>query len=224
MEHLAELRSRIFRSLIFICAGTVLSWFFYGIFFHLLTAPVGRKLLITGIAEGFIIKMQVSLVLGLIVSAPFVAWQGWAFVAPGLTSDERRHVVFAVPLSVFLFWAGIVAGYVVLPPCIGWLAEQNPPDAVFMPNVKSTILFILWLCLAFGIVFQLPVLLIFLAKIGLVNSKFLKTHWRYAILLISIVAAIGTPTNDPFTFVMMFVPMCLLYFVSIWLVKLVEKK
>ncbi|HEY3299079.1 MAG TPA: twin-arginine translocase subunit TatC [Armatimonadota bacterium] len=229
-EHLAEMRKRLIRSVLYVFAGTLVGYLFYGSFFRLLTSPVAGYLkehnsqfLITHPAEGFMIEMVMSFIVGLILAFPFLTCEGWGFVAPALTRTEKRGIFVVAPLSVILFWCGILAAYWVLPSCIKWLASQNPPGAVFMPSVQQTLMFILKMCLAFGIVFQLPVVLMFFARIGIINSRIMKTYWRHAVVLISIIAAVTTPSNDAFTMMVMCVPMVFLYVLSIGLVKMVEK-
>lgn len=230
-EHLGELRTRLIRSAVYLCLGSTIAWILYPVFFTFISAPIQSYLskhhgsfLITGVAEGFLIKMQMSVIIGLIFAVPLLTWELWAFISPGLTRSERRGVRVVAPLSVILFAAGVAAGYWVLPNGIDWLADQNPPGAIFMPSVQQTIIFVLKMCLAFGIVFQMPVILMFLGKIGLITSKMLRTYWKHSIVIISIVAAVVTPSNDAFTMIMMCIPMIILYILSIGLVKLVEKK
>lgn len=179
--------------------------------------------MITGVAEGFSIKMQMSILVGLIIVVPLFVFELWGFIAPGLTPKERKSVRLVAPLSVILFVSGVTAAYFVLPAGINWLASQNPPDAKYMPTVQQTLLFILKMCLAFGLVFQMPVVLMFLAKVGVITSKTLISNWRYAVVAISITAAVVTPSNDAFTMSMMCAPMILLYILSIRLVRFVER-
>ena len=230
LEHLSEVRARLMRCIVYAALGTVAGWSFYGFFFKLLSAPVlpflkkmESSFLLTGIAEGFTIKMQVSLLIGLALALPFITLEGWRFVSPGLTRRERRSARLIAPLSVVLFISGVVLAYHVLPVGIKWLISQNPPEAKFMPTVQQSLLFILKMYLAFGVVFQMPVLLMFLARVGLVNSRMLKSGWRHAIIAIGIVAAAITPSGDAITMSMMCVPMIVLYLLSIGLVRIVEK-
>jgi len=228
MEHLAELRSRLFRCIIYIASGAIVGWVFYPFFFEVLSGPVRPVLkgtssfLLTGVLEGFSIKMQVSLLVGAIVAMPLITMEGWSFISPGLTKKERRGVRLVAPLSILLFVMGVVLAYWVLPAGIRWLVSQNPPGATFMPSVAQTILFVLKMCLAFGVVFQLPVVLMFLGKVGIVNSRMLKSYWRQAVVVLAIIAAVVTPSADAFSMMMMCVPMVILYGLSILLVKVVE--
>lgn len=227
MEHLAELRNRLFRCIIYIALGAIVGWVFYPFFFEVLSGPVrpvlkGTSFLLTGVLEGFSIKMQVSLLVGAIVAMPLITIEGWRFISPGLTKQERRGVRLVAPLSILLFVMGVVLAYWILPAGIGWLVSQNPPGATFMPSVAQTLLFVLKMCLAFGVVFQLPVVLMFLGKVGIVNSRMLKSYWRQAVVVLAIVAAVVTPSADAFSMMMMCVPMVVLYGLSILLVKMVE--
>lgn len=229
-EHLGELRTRMIRCILYISAGTIVGWIFYNFFFEFLSAPVMPELktgqtsfLLTGVAEGFTIKMQISILVGIILALPLVTLEGWRFVAPGLTKTERRAVKLVAPLSILLFISGVVIAYFALPMGIKWLISQNPPGAKFMPSVAQTLIFILKMYLAFGLVFQMPVILMFLAKVGLVSSAGLKSYWKHAVVVIGIIAAAITPSGDAFTMMMMCVPMCVLYLLSILLVRLVEQ-
>jgi sec-independent protein translocase protein TatC len=217
--------------MIYVVIGATAGWFLYKpFFFHLITAPVtgylnkhGGNLLITGPAEGFVIKMQMCLIIGFILAMPFVLWEIWAFVAPGLTRKERRSARFLAPLSVFLFVLGVFATYLILPAAINWLGSQNPSEAVYMPSVKETLRFILLMCLAFGVAFQLPLILMFLSMLGIVSSQKLKTYWRYWVVVLLIVGTLITPSNDIPSNAVMCITLVVLYFLSIGLVKLVEK-
>ncbi len=231
IEHLAELRSRLARCVLYIAVGTVAGWVFYKqFFFPALAGPVlpylkshNGTFLLTGIAEGFTIRMQVSLLVGAILAMPLITMEGWRFISPGLTRQERKGVHLVGPLSVLLFVGGVATAYWILPAGVKWLTDQNPTEAVFMPSVQGTLMFILKMCLAFGLVFQLPVVLMFLAKVGLVDSRMLKSYWRQAVVVLAIVAAVVTPSNDAFSMSMMCLPLIVLYVLSIGLVKLVER-
>lgn len=230
VEHLAELRARLVRTIAYVFVGMAVGWTFYRFFFEVFSAPVmrflresGSSFLLTGVAEAFTIKVQISLLIGVILAMPLITWEGWRFVSPGLTRSEKRAVKLVAPLSIVLFVCGVVLAYFVMPVGIKWLISQNPPEAKFMPSVAQTLLFILKMYLAFGLVFQMPVVLMFLGRVGLVSSRQLKSYWRQAIVAIAIVAAAVTPSGDAFTMMIICAPMMVLYVLSIGLVKLVEK-
>jgi len=231
VDHLAELRARAIRCIIYIVIGTTVGWLFYSPMFQLISAPVRpylqqnhSKFLLTGIAEGFIFKMQMAVIAGIILVLPFMTIEAWMFLAPGLTKAEQRGVKLVAPLSIFLFLAGVAVSYWALPIGVQWLIAQNPPEATFMPSVTQTLTFILKMVLAFGLIFQMPVVLVFLARIGIINSGMLKKYWRHSVVGISIVAAVATPSNDALTMTLMCIPMLFLYLLSIGLVSLVQKK
>lgn len=231
VEHLAELRTRIIRCAIYLAIGACAGWFFFPFFFKILAGPIigflkemGSSFLLTGVAEGFTIKFQISLITGLILALPLITMEGWGFIAPGLTRKERLAVKLVAPLSILLFCLGVALAYFALPMGIRWLISQNPPGAKFMPSVAQTLLFIIKMYLAFGLVFQTPIILMFLARVGIVDSQMLKSYWRQAVLALLIVAAAVTPSGDAMTMMMIGLPMVFLYILSIGLVKLVEPR
>jgi len=229
VEHLAELRSRLVRSVAYVSLASIAGWVFYPFFFEILSRPVrpvlksGSKFLLTGVAEGFSIKMQIAVLVGAILAMPLLTMELWRFVAPGLTRQERKGIRLVGPLSVLLFALGVAIAYSILPVGIQWLVSQNPPGATFMPSVAGTLLFILKMCLAFGLVFQLPVVLMFLGKVGIVDSRMLKSYWKQAVVGLAIVAAVVTPSADAFSMMLMCAPLIVLYGLSILLVKMVER-
>jgi sec-independent protein translocase protein TatC len=172
------------------------------------------------------VRMQVSLITGAILALPFVTLELWGFVAPGLTPDEKKGFHVVVPLSLLFFAMGVAAGYLVLPSAFRWFASFLDPKAINEVVNQNPVLyftFVAKMLLAFGLVFQLPVVLMFLGWIGVVNTTMLKQNWRGAIVATSVLGAIATPSNDAFTMVMMAIPLAILYLASIWLVGMVEK-
>ncbi|MGQ9487856.1 MAG: twin-arginine translocase subunit TatC [Armatimonadota bacterium] len=230
-EHLEELRTRIVRSLFAIFVGWVAGYVLFPWVYHLIALPleeplrkVDGKTVFLHFADPFFLRLKLSFVVGLIFAAPYVTYQIWAFVAPGLTRSERRVVRMFIPFSGALFVMGVVLGYFFLPAAIRWflsyLADYG--SATLLQNPLSYVLLAVKILLAFGLCFQLPIVLIILAKLGLVSSKRLLTYWRHAIVVIFTVAAIVTPTNDPLSLMVMAMPMVFLYFVTIGIVKRME--
>jgi sec-independent protein translocase protein TatC len=236
-EHLAELRTRIIRSLLYIGVGGIVIWCFRGWVWQFLWAPLapvlrkygaeGGKILTTNIVEMFTINLQIALVGGLIASVPFITYELWGFIAPGLTRPERKGFYIVGPLAVFFIVFGLTTSYLILPSAFAWFAlyltPSGGPPVIFIPRAQDYILFLMKMCLAFGLVFELPVVLMFFAWIGLVTSKMLRSGWRHAIVGCAAVAAVATPSNDAPTMLMMAVPLIGLYFFSIVLVKIVER-
>lgn len=229
VEHLAELRSRLVASVFFIAVGMVVAWFAYDWIFAILTRPmigilrqIDSKFLLTGFPEAFMIRMQICLVSGLIIMSPFVTWQVWAFVAPGLTANEKRPLKWIAPLSVVLFLSGVVLCYFIMPTAFKWFASYVPKGAELRPSVQASVLFTVKMLFAFGVVFQLPVVLMLLSMVGIVDSRMLKDNWRIAMVAVSVVAAVATPSSDAFSMLCMAIPVAGLYLFSIFLVWLVE--
>lgn len=230
-EHLAELRTRLIRSIIYVLVGMVVAWFLYDGIYFILMKPladvlnhIGAKFLFTSIVEPFMVRMQVCLVAGLILTLPFITMEAWGFVSPGLTANEKRPLKWIVPLSIFLFALGVMLCYYILPYGFQWFTSFIPRHADMRPTVQGSIRFTVMMLLAFGLAFELPVFLMLLGQIGIINSKMLKDNWRYATVALSVVAAIATPSNDAFSMLMMASPLVFLYFLSIILVRCVEKK
>lgn len=184
----------------------------------------GNKFLITSFPEPFMIRLQICVVSGLIAASPFIMGQIWGFVSPGLTAEEKKPLKWIAPLSVFLFFSGVILCYLILPVAYQWFASYIPADVEFRPSLQGSVLFAVKMLLAFGLVFELPIVLMLLAKVGIIDSKFLISNWRVAMVLISIVAAVITPSNDAFSMLMMATPVSGLYFVSIGLVKMAETR
>jgi len=161
---------------------------------------------------------------GLILASPLVTMELWGFVAPALTREEKRPLKWIAPLSIVLFASGVALCYVALPRAAGWLVSNIPKGTEFRPFVAQNLLFVVKMLLAFGIAFELPVVLMLLGKLGIISSRTLRSYWRQAILLLALFAAVITPSSDAFSMMIMAVPLCLLYVLSIVLVKLVEAK
>ncbi len=230
-EHLEELRTRIVRSLFAIFVGWVVGYILFPVVYHLVSLPLDEPLrrvqgrtVFLHFADPFFLRLKLSFVVGLIFAAPYVTYQIWAFVAPGLTRSERRVVKMFIPFSGILFVMGVVLGYFFLPAAIRWflsyLADYG--NATLLQNPLSYVLLAVKILLAFGLSFQLPIVLIILAKLGLVTSSRLLTYWRHAIVIIFTLAAIVTPTNDPLSLMVMALPMIFLYFLTIGVVKRME--
>ena len=231
ISHLSELRARILRALVYVVVFTTLVWVCYDPVFGFVTRPVvqalghlGGKLNYRTFLEPFMIRMEICLVGGVLAAIPFIFYEVWGFVAPGLTRTERRAVRPLVPASGVLFLMGVAMAYLLTYPSIVWMLRFAAPDTQMLLNMSDNLLLILKFYVAFGLGFQLPIVLVLLAAIGIVNSRLLIRYWREATVGIFIVAAIITPTWDPFTMTIAALPMVILYLATIGIVRIMERR
>jgi sec-independent protein translocase protein TatC len=228
--HLEELRKRLIICFIAIGIGFVLSYGFKEKLFQVLTRPLigvmqtGDKLIFTGLPEAFFTYLKVAFLSGIILSTPVIFYEFWMFVAPGLYDKEKRLILPIVVLSTLFFVGGAFFGYFIVFPFgfkffLGFASDIIRP----LPSMREYLSFSSKLLLAFGLVFELPLVISFLAKLGIVSVEFLKKERKYAILLIFIVSAILTPP-DVATQIMMALPLMVLYEISIIGAKIFGKK
>jgi sec-independent protein translocase protein TatC len=229
-SHLQELRKRLVLSFIAIGIGFALCYALADSLFNILAAPLlkmmppGGSLIFTSVAEAFFTYMKVAFIAGLMLSSPFVLYQIWAFVAPGLYRNEKRYVIPFVLAGSCFFAFGILFAYTVAIPVgfkflLGYATDVIKP----MPSMKEYLSFSIKFLLAFGIVFEFPVVLVLLARIGVVRAETLAKKRKYAILLIFVFAAVMTPP-DLISQVLMALPLIGLYELSIVFAKLFGKK
>jgi sec-independent protein translocase protein TatC len=219
MEHLGELRVRIVRSLYGVLAGAAIALPFSQKIVDWLALPVtrlGYELVFTAPAEAFWVQMKVGLFAGLFLSAPVILWQVWAFVAPGLHRHERKYAApFVIVGSLMFLLGGSFALYVVTPYALTFLLGYARPGLKPMITIQNHIDFLLKFTLAFGLVFELPLALTLLARMGVVTARTLARHRKYAVLGAFVAAAILTPTPDAFNQALMAGPLIVLYEVGI---------
>jgi sec-independent protein translocase protein TatC len=229
-EHLEELRKRLIVCFIAVGVGFVLSYGFKEKLFQILTRPLirvmqtGDKLIFTGLPEAFFTYLKVAFLSGIILAAPVIFYEFWMFVAPGLYDKEKRLMVPVVVLSTVFFVGGAFFGYFIVFPYgfkffLGFASETIRP----LPSMREYLGFASKLLLAFGVVFELPLIITFLARLGMVSVGFLKKNRKYALLLFFVGAAILTPP-DVVTQIMMALPLILLYEISIISARIFGKK
>lgn len=197
VDHLSELRTRIFRSILAIVAGSVVGFWFADriIVFLISPLPTGR-VQVLGPGDAFFIYMKISIVVGIILAMPVLLYQAWAFIAPGLTPDERRIARPWVPLALAFFALGVAIAYVILPFATGFLLSFTNDRLVANVAAGPYFDFVTTMFLAFGIVMEFPIVLFGLSRVGIVTSDLLRRSRRYVILGISIFAAVVTPGGD----------------------------
>ena len=238
VEHLAELRTRLFYSVIALVVGFFVCFYFASEIFNFLVAPLAhlsegqeqRRLIYTALHEKFFTEIKVAFFAAGCLSFPIIATQLWLFIAPGLYKNEKRAFLPFLLATPFLFVAGAASVYYGVMP-VAWKffagfeqaggAEQL--SIVLEPKVNEYLSLVMQLIFAFGIAFQLPVLLVLLVKVGIIDSSWLKARRRYAIVIAFVAAAVMTPP-DPLSQIGLAVPIILLYEISIWLGVLVERK
>jgi len=219
MEHLDELRRRIVHSVLYLAAGFAIAWIFRDPFVSFIQAPlnhIGKSLVFTHPMDPLNLKLQVSLVGGAIVASPFILFQVWLFIAPGLYQKERRFVIPFMAATVALFLSGAAFGYYyVLPGALKILIVDFGHNFTSMVTIEDYSSFFLSIILGLGISFEVPILIFFLALFGIVSPRFLWKNVRYAILAVFIVAACICPSPDPWTMCIYAVPMLSLYLIGI---------
>jgi sec-independent protein translocase protein TatC len=228
LEHLDELRKRIIRSCIAIAAGMLVAFFFVdrlGDFIlapTLKTLPPGDALIYTKPGEGFAFYLDIAFIGGIVLAAPFVMYQVWRFIAPGLYAKEKRFAVpFVVLTTVGSIGGALFTHYVMFPATISFLGTFHSTAMRFVPRVEDTFDLYKNMMIGMVVVFQMPTLIFFLAKMRLVTARFLWRNFQYAILVIFCLAAALTPSTDPWNQTIFAVPMIGLYLASIviaWIV------
>ncbi|HPR89631.1 MAG TPA: twin-arginine translocase subunit TatC [bacterium] len=226
LDHLEELRWRIIWSLLAVVAAAVICYFFVDQIVALLVhpAPGDIKLIFLSPTEAFMTYLKVAGYAGLVTAFPFVAWQFWRFVVPGLYAKERKAVGPIVFFTVICFAVGALFAYfLIIPFGLKFLLSYQSDFLVANITIGKYLTFVVTMLLVFGLVFELPVLAYFLSLIGLLTPQFLRSKRRYGILIIFIVAAILTPP-DAFTQLMLAIPLLILYEISIWVSAAVHRK
>ncbi|MFC1970371.1 twin-arginine translocase subunit TatC [Chloroflexota bacterium] len=226
LSHFQELRKRLIRSVIAVAIGAMVSFVFYEWIFYILILPAqGIPLIFIELTEMIGTVMRVCLTSGLILAMPYLTLQGILFLSPALTDREKRYVYIIFPWIALMFLGGIVFGYFILvPPAIQFLLTFGSDIATPQIKIGNYIAIITRLLIAIGLVFELPVVTTFLARIGIVKAKWLADKRKMAIIVAFILAAIITPTFDPINQSLVAVPLIILYEASIWLARLFQRK
>ena len=224
VDHLQELRRRLIIASLSIGAASLACFYFVEDLMRLITRPAG-KLYYLNPAEGFFAYMKMAVFGGFLLALPVVLYQAWVFIVPALTRSERKLAVIVVPASVVLFFIGVGFSYfLVLPVALKFFMGFASDSLQPMISLGQYLSFVLSILLPFGFVFELPLIVLVLAKLGVISSEFLASKRKIALLLAFIIGGVVSPTPDIFGQVMLAVPLLLLYESSIWLVKSILKK
>jgi sec-independent protein translocase protein TatC len=230
LSHLIELRERLVRSLLIFALACVPALYFSAELYDLLamplieTLPQGSKMIATGVITPFLIPMKIAFMAGFVLSLPFLLYQGWAFVAPGLYAHEKKLVLPLVVSSTLLFLLGMLFCYfIVFRKVFAFIASFAPKSISVAPDIEAYFNFVLGMFLAFGLAFEVPVVVVVLIITGLVSVEQLR-EWRgYVVVAIFILAAIVTPP-DVVSQIALAIPMCILYEVGIFFGQFINKR
>ena len=221
MEHLTELRDRLVKASIAVLIATAISFIFVNRLVDILTVPVGGREMLQSIemTENIGIFMRVSLISGLVIAMPVIVYQFIRFIVPGLTREERRYLWIIVPSASLLFLLGVAFAYfVMLRAAVPFLLSFL--DIPVAPRPKSYFGFAARLMFWIGVSFQTPLILAFLARLGVITPETLKKNRKYAVVGIALIAAAITPTVDPMNMLLVMVPLFLLYELGVFLARL----
>ena len=217
-DHLQEFRKRLIICLVVVAIAALACYNYVDDIIALLSGPAG-KLYFMNPSEVFFTYMEIALYAGILFTLPVLLYEVWAFVAPALWPEERRAVLVILPTAVILFYVGLVfAYYLVIPAAVTFFMGFAKQTLQPMFSLESYLSFILALTLPFGFIFELPLIVVFLAKIGLVTGDFLKGKRKILIVIAFIFAAVVSPTTDIFTQTMIAVPLIVLYEISLFIV------
>ena len=230
-SHLEELRKRLIHILIALGIGFSLCYAFKDWLFFVVTRPLIEALpknsfmVFTSLPEAFFTYMKIAFFASLILTSPYILYEIWKFISPGLYPKEKKYVFPFVFFSTLLFASGVLFGYfIALPPAFKFFVSFSSDFLKPMVSMSEYLSLALKFLLAFGLCFELPVFVFFLAKIGVVNARMLSRQRRYAILVIFIVAAVLTPSPDVVSQVLMAIPLMILYEISIVVARFAVRK
>lgn len=231
LDHLEELRKRLMVSAAALGVGMLISFLFIDRLYAFimrplaLMIPAGGKMQYTEPTEAFILYLKIAFLAGIVLAAPVILWQLWLFIAPGLYSKEKK---FALPFilmgTIFFVLGAVFSHYMLFPWTWRFLASFSTEWVVFQPKIDPTFSLYSKMLLGMGLVFQMPTIVFFLAKMGVVTAGFLLRNFKYAFLIIFIAAAVITPTGDMLTQTLFATPMVVLYLLSIVIAWIFGKK
>ena len=231
-EHLDEFRGRLIRIAVALCFSAGVGWFAYKpVFNHLMgivygvinTAHAPVSIVYKGFTEAFMLQLKLSFYIGLVIALPYVVFELWMFIRPALRKSEVKPFRSVVPISLLLFFIGAWLGYIVYPPTIRWFVEFAMGQSSYvsiLENPYDIILLAIKMMLVFGISFQLPLIVFFLAKVGIISPDFLWRYWKHCTVGIFTAVAVFSPTADPFSMVALALPLSILVFGSILAAKI----
>lgn len=229
MSHLIELRDRLIRALLSILIVFLCLFYWAKDLYALLAQPLlaslpqGGQMIATDVVGVFLVPMKVALMVAFLIALPYVLYQAWAFIAPGLYAHEKRLALPLVTTSVLLFFVGMAFAYfLVFPAVFGFMAQIAPEGVAWMTDIDKYLSFVLTSFIAFGVTFEVPVVVIVLVKMGIVELETLKGWRPYIIVAAFVIGAIFTPP-DVVSQLFLAVPLCLLYELGLLLARFISK-
>jgi sec-independent protein translocase protein TatC len=234
-DHLRELRARLLKVTLFLLVGTIIALFFYAELFSLISGPyndarvalgedVATKIIFNGVTDPLMIQLKVSGLAALVLGSPFWLYQIWAFILPGLHANERRWSRIFAMVAGPLFIAGVAVGYYVLPKGLEVLIGFTPESVENLVEFGRYFSFFTRMLLVFGVAFEIPLFVVLLNLAGVVSGAALGRHRPWIVIGTFVFAAVATPSTDPFSMLMLAIPMMLLFFVSEGIARLVDRK
>ena len=230
VEHLAELRTRLVRSILALTIGTAVAFVFANRVLDFLVDPYCRaktegscQLVVIDPLEGFTTRIKIALFVGAVLAAPVVLWQVWRFVTPGLHKNEKRFAIPFIAVSILLFVAGAGVAVATFPRALDFLISIGGPDLVPLFSPSKYLRLYLMVVIAFGVSFELPVLLVFLQLAGVVKPRQLSRWRRGTVVGIFVFAAVITPSQDPITLFALALPMYVFFELSIVIGKVLKR-
>jgi sec-independent protein translocase protein TatC len=235
VEHLEELRKRLFYSLIAIGVFSIIGFIFWSRILDFLAAPLPdissklpqsggqQKFILTTLGGPFMVALKLAIAIGIVLGAPVILYQVWAFISPALTRRERKYALPFTLLGVTLFVVGIAVGYAVLRYPVDWLLNFGNNEFVLLPDADKYLTFVAYFLLAFGIVFELPLVLTFLGMVGVVNSRVLRAKRMYILFGLWVLSCFITPGADPYSPVIIAIAFTFLFELTVILLRILKK-
>ena len=238
VEHLEELRRRLFYSAIAVAVFSVLGFIFWNPILSFLTAPLPNvvdrivpggkasgtpRLIETHIGGPFLVSLKIALATGIIIAMPVLLYQLWAFISPALTRRERKYALPFTLLGVVLFVVGLALGYVVLRYPVNWLVNFGSNQFILLPSADDYLTFVAYFLLIFGLVFELPLVITFLGMLGVINSHMLRAKRVYILFGLWVAATFVTPGADPYSPIIVGAALTVLFELSIILLRILKK-
>lgn len=218
LDHLNELRVRLMRAMGALVVGVLLAAFFTDELLEYLIRPYGTELQVLGPTESVVMYFRIALLAGAIFAIPYITYQLFMFILPGLYPHEKRWVLLSLPATTALFLLGVAfAWFIMVPAALSFLRDFEQDIFVAEWTAERYIAFLTSLLFWIGVAFEMPVVVFVLARMGILGPRPLARNWRLAVVMITVVAALITPTVDPFNMLLVIVPLLVLYLVSIGL-------